>query len=169
MSLHRIPRGKNKRLNKTKSDDGDQMARTLKYGKGRGSIEIDGAQRDLILGTIRAADPSIVKVLEDQTEKLAKDSESRWIIRQPKYGESKGSKYQHRTGIRIVPPYTIEAFVENTAPYAWAIKVGETSQNTSIRQGKRLAAVTLWNPARKSAQKVVEAIAKETVKRMKRI
>jgi len=145
------------------------MARTLKYGKGRGSIEIDGAQRDLILGTIRAADPSIVKVLEDQTEKLAKDSESRWIIRQPKYGESKGSKYQHRTGIRIVPPYTIEAFVENTAPYAWAIKVGETSQNTSIRQGKRLAAVTLWNPARKSAQKVVEAIAKETVKRMKRI
>jgi len=145
------------------------MARTLKYGKGRGSIEIDGAQRDLILGTIRAADPSIVKVLEDQTEKLAKDSESRWIIRQPKYGESKGSKYQHRTGIRIVPPYTIEAFVENTAPYAWAIKVGETSQNTSIRQGKRLAAVTLWNPARKSAQKVVEAIAKETVKRMKKI
>jgi len=168
MSLHRIPRGKNKRLNKTKSNDGDQMARTLKYGKGRGSIEIDGAQRDLILGTIRAADPSIVKVLEQTTEKLAKDSEDRWIIRQPKYGESKGSKYQHRTGIRIVPPYTIEAFVENTAPYAWAIKVGPTS-DTSIRDGKRLAAVTLWDPARKSAQKVVEAIAKETVKRMKKI
>jgi len=32
-----------------------------------------------------------------------------------------------------------------------------------------LAAVTLWDPARKSAQKVVEAIAKETVKRMKKI
>ena len=144
------------------------MSKVLRYGKGRGSIEIDGSQRELILGTIRAADPSIVKVLEQTTEQLAKDSEERWLVRQPKYGASKGSKGQHKTGLRIIPPYTVEAFVENTAEYAWAIKVGPDS-STNIRQGRRLAGVVLWDPARRGAQKVVEAIAKETVKRLRKI
>ena len=144
------------------------MSKVLRYGKGRGSIEIDGSQRELILGTIRAADPSIVKVLEQTTEQLAKDSEERWLVRQPKYGASKGSKGQHKTGLRIIPPYTVEAFVENTAEYAWAIKVGPDS-TTNIRQGWRLAGVVLWDPARRGAQKVGEAIAKETVKRLRKI
>lgn len=144
------------------------MGKMLKYGKGRGSIEIEGTQRDLILGTIRAADPSVVKVLEETTEQLAKKSQDRWLIRQPKYGRSQDSKGQHKTGLRIIPPYTIEAFVENTAEYAWAIKVGPDS-TTNIRQGRRLAAVVLWDPARRGAQKVVEAIANETVKRLRKI
>lgn len=145
------------------------MSRVLRYGKGRGSIEIEGTQRDLILGTLRAADPSIVKVLEEATEQLAKKSEERWLVRAPINGRSENSKGKHKTGIRILPPYTIEAFVENTAQYAWAIKVGETSQNTNIRQGRRLADVVLWSPARRGAQKVVEAIANETVKRLRKI
>ena len=144
------------------------MGKVLRYGKGRGTIEIEGTQRELILGTIRAADPSIVKVLEDTTEQLAKKSQDRWLVRQPKYGRSQDSKGQHKTGLRIIPPYTIEAFVENTANYAWAIKVGPDS-TTNIRQGRRLAAVVLWDPARRGVQKVVEAIAKETVKRLRKI
>mgnify|MGYP003123890616 CR=1 FL=1 len=144
------------------------MSKVLRYGKGRGTIEIEGTQRELILGTIRAADPSIVKVLEDTTEQLAKKSQDRWLVRQPKYGRSQDSKGQHKTGLRIIPPYTIEAFVENTANYAWAIKVGPDS-TTNIRQGRRLAAVVLWDPARRGVQKVVEAIAKETVKRLRKI
>ena len=144
------------------------MSKMLRYGKGRGTIEIEGSQRDLILGTIRAADPSIIKVLEQTTEELAKKSESGWLVRQKKYGQSQNSKGQHKTGLRIIPPYTIEAFVENTAEYAWAIKVGPTS-NTNIRQGRRLADVVLWSPARRGVQKVVEAIANETVKRLRKI
>tara|TARA_R100001443_G_scaffold52991_2_gene64728 strand:+ start:1428 stop:1907 length:480 start_codon:yes stop_codon:yes gene_type:complete len=156
-----------KRINRqkwTKSISGDvQMARVLRYGKGRGSITMDSTQRDLIMDTIKAAEPSIVKVLESETERLAKDSEEKWLVREKK---SKGSKFKHQTGIRIIPPYTIEAFVENTAPYAWAIKVGRES-STNIREGRRLADVVLWTPARKNAQKVVERIASETVKRIK--
>lgn len=144
------------------------MSKVLRYGKGRGTIEIDGDLKDTILGTIRAADPAIVKVLEATTEKLAKKSEDGWLVRQKKYGKSQDSKGQHKTGIRILPPYTIEAFVENRAPYAWAIKVGPTS-NTNIRQGRRLADAVLWSPARRGAQKVVEEIAKETIKKVKKI
>jgi hypothetical protein len=168
MSHHRTPKEKNKRLNEPKSNGGEKMAKVLRYGKGRGTIEIDGAQRDLILGTIRAADPSIVKVLEQTTEELEKKSEDGWLVRQKKYGKSKGSKGQHQTGIRIIPPYTIEAFVENTAEYAWAIKVGPTS-DTNLRAGRRLADAVLWSPARRGAQKVVEAIARETVKRLRKL
>ena len=144
------------------------MTRRLKYGKGRGSIEIDSVQRDLILETIRAADSSIVKVLEDTVEELAKNSQERWLVRQPKYGKSKDSKNQHSTGIRIIPPYTIEAFVENNSPYAWAIKAGPTSR-TNIPAGKRLAAVVLWNPARRGVDKVIERIANETIKKLKKV
>ena len=120
---------------------------TIRYGKGKGSIEIKGKDRDMFLDIIRSAEPIVVKVLEDTTRKLAQNSENQWLVRQKKYGESKGSKFMHKTGIRIIPPYTIEAFVQNTAPYAYAIKVGRES-NTNIRQGKRLADVVLWHPAR---------------------
>ena len=139
---------------------------TLRYGKGKGSIEITGADRQMYLDIIRAADPIVVKVLEDTTKKLAQDSEKQWLVRQAKYGESKGSKFMHKTGIRIRPPYTVEAFVENTAPYAWAIKVGRDS-STNIRQGKRLADVVLWSPAKKSVQTVLQQIADATVKRIR--
>lgn len=139
------------------------MPKTLRYGKGRGSVEITGSARDMYLDIIRQADPIVVSVLEDATEKLAQDSEKQWLVRQPKYGKSKGSKYAHRTGIRIRPPYTIEAFVENTAPYAWAIKVGRES-STNLREGRRLADVVLWSPAKKSVDKVLKRIAEQTVK-----
>lgn len=143
------------------------MARKLRYGKGKSSIEIDGLQRDIILQSLRAADPAIVKVLEDETERLAKESEEGWLVRQKKYGRSRGSKFKHETGLRIIPPYTIEAFVGNTAEYAWAIKVGRQS-DTNLREGKRLADAVLWTPARKNAQNVVKKIANETIKRIKR-
>jgi len=140
----------------------------LKYGKGRGSIEIDGIQMDLILKTIRQAEPTIISILEQETEKLAKDSEDKWLVRQKKYGESKGSKYKHSTGLRIIPPYTIQAFVENTAEYAWAIKIGRES-STNLREGQRLADKVLWTPARKRVDKILQEIAIQTVKNLRKI
>jgi len=144
------------------------MAKVLKYGKGRGSIEIDGLQRDLILETLKKAEPIILSVLEDETEKLAKSSEDNWLVRQSKYGQSKGSKFAHRTGIRILPPYTIEAFVENTAEYAWAIKIGAESE-TNLRRGQRLADKVLWSPAKQQADKILQRIAMETIKNLRRL
>lgn len=140
----------------------------LKYGKGRGSIEIDGVQKDLILKTIRQAEPTIISILEKETEKLAKDSEDKWLVRQKKYGKSEGSKYKHSTGLRIIPPYTIQAFVENTAEYAWAIKIGRES-STNLREGQRLADKVLWTPARKRVDKILQEIAVQTVKNLRKI
>ena len=144
------------------------MAKTLKYGKGKSSIEIEGTQRELIMTLIKQAEPILIDVLEDTVENLSKQSEQAWLVRQPKYGKSKGSKFQHSTGLRIIPPYTIEAFVRNNAEYAWAIKVGRQSE-TNIRQGKRLADVVLWQPAKAEAQKVVQKVALEVVKKLRAV
>lgn len=141
-------------------------SKVVRYGKGAGSVEITGTDRDMYLQIIREADPIIVKVLEDATEKLAADSEKKWLVRQEKYGKSKGSKYMHQTGIRIRPPYTIEAFVENTAEYAWAIKVGATS-TTNLREGRRLADAVLWSPARRSVDTIMSRIAELTIKKIR--
>jgi hypothetical protein len=141
---------------------------TLRYGKGKGSVEITGADRQMYLDIIRAADPIVVKVLEDTTRKLAQDSEKQWLVRQAKYGESQGSKFMHKTGIRIRPPYTIEAFVENTADYAWAIKIGRES-TSNLREGRRLADAVLWSPARRGVDTVLKKIADATVKSIRGI
>lgn len=141
-------------------------SKVVRYGKGRGSVEITGTDRDMFLQIVRQADPIIVKVLEDTTEKLAENSEKQWLVRQKKFGRSRGSKFMHQTGIRIRPPYTIEAFVENTAEYAWAIKIGRTS-DTNLREGRRLADAVLWSPARRSVDTVLKRIADLTIKRIR--
>jgi len=141
-------------------------SKVVRYGKGRGSVEITGTDRDMFLQIVREADPIIVKVLEDTTQKLAENSEKQWLVRQKKFGKSKGSKFMHQTGIRIRPPYTIEAFVENTADYAWAIKIGRTS-DSNLREGRRLADAVLWSPARRSVNTVLKRIADLTVKRIR--
>ena len=89
---------------------------TLRYGKGKGSVEITGSDRQMYLDIIRAADPIVVKVLEDTTKKLAQDSEKQWLVRQAKYGESKGSRFMHRTGLRIIPPHTTEPHLLDVYP-----------------------------------------------------
>ena len=138
----------------------------LRYGKGIGSFEFDKEMSDVITKSLES-ESQIVRVLKKEVEALAKSSESQWLIRQPKYGRSKGSKQKHRVGMRIIPPYTIEAFVENYAEYAWAIKVGRESES-NIRQGKRLAAEVLWNPAKKGAEKVAKQTADQMIKKIKR-
>lgn len=140
----------------------------LKYGKGKSSIEIEGTQRRLIMETLRSAEPIIMLILESEVEHLKEQSEKRWLVRQPKFGKSENSKGKHQTGVRVIPPTSIEAFVENTAEYAWAIRVGQDSK-TSIPKGRKIADELLWKPARKNAERIVLEIAKRTVRQLKKV
>lgn len=140
----------------------------IKYGHGRGSMEIDGLQREIFLETIRSAEPIISLILQETVKEIADNAEKNWLVRQKKYGRSEDSRGQIQTGFRIIPPNTIEAFVENTAEYAWAIKVGAESQ-TNIPEGRRLADVLLWQPAKKQANNVVWEIARKTVRELRKV
>lgn len=138
----------------------------LRYSTGIGEVKIDPAMSKIIKASLDSVS-EIAKTLEKEVRDLKGQSESQWLIRQPKYGESKGSKFQHRFGLRIIPPYTIEAFVENTAPYAWAIKVGKTSK-TSLKKGSRLADKVLWGPAKKRANKLAKESIEQMIKKIQR-
>mgnify|MGYP003679379174 FL=1 len=138
----------------------------FRYSTGRGEVKIDPEMSKIIKASLDSVS-EIAKTLEKEVRDLKEHSESQWLIRQPKFGESKGSKFKHRFGLRIIPPYTIEAFVENTAPYAWAIKVGKTSR-TSLRQGQRLADKVLWGPAKKRANKLAKKSLEEMIKKIQR-
>ena len=142
--------------------------KTVKYGKGKSAIEFSGTQRRLIMENLKKAEPIIMLILETEIEDLKENSERNWLVRQEKYGKSQGSKDKHRTGIRVIPPSTIEAFVTNTAEYAWAIRVGRESK-TSVPKGRKLADELLWKPAKKNADRIVLEIAKQTVRQLKKV
>ncbi len=80
------------------------------------------------------------------------------ILNPPKFKiKSKGSKEKLYTGF-VFSQGTLEAVVGNTAPYAWAIKVGvDTDLPYSL--GTRVSNELLWKPAKKKADSVAEAMA----------
>ena len=63
----------------------------------------------------------------------------------------------------VTPDFRITAGVGNSAPYAFAIKVGEKSK-TKVPVGKSLAIEVLWKPAQKRLDKLVDIVANEIVK-----
>ena len=79
-------------------------------------------------------------------------------LRPPEFQiKSKGSKEKLYTGF-VFSQGTLEAVVGNTAPYAWAIKVGvDTELPYSL--GTRVSNELLWKPAKKKADSVAEELA----------
>lgn len=79
-------------------------------------------------------------------------------LRPPEFTiKSKGSKEKLYTAF-IFSGDSIEATVGNTAPYAWAIKVGvDTDLPYSL--GTRVSNELLWKPAKKKADSVAEELA----------
>ena len=79
-------------------------------------------------------------------------------LRPPEFQiKSKGSKEKLYTGF-VFSQGSLESVVGNTAPYAWAIKVGvDTDLPYSL--GTRVSNELLWKPAKKKADAVAEAMA----------
>ena len=50
----------------------------LRYGKGRGSIEIIGPQKDIALAIIKQAEPEIMRVLEQELKTRENFAKKRW-------------------------------------------------------------------------------------------
>ena len=171
MRIQKKPKGRPKKhgiMNSSVDKEGTAMTRRLRYGKGKSALEFDGTQRALMLETLNSAEPILMAILRAETERMKKEAEQAWPVRMSKYGESKGSKDRFTTGFRILPPSTVQAFVENSAPYAWAIRSGRGSK-TPVTEGRRVAEELLWKPAKKNVKRITVEIAKRTVRRLKRV
>ena len=153
------------------------MARRIRYGKGKASIEITGPQRELFEQALREVAGETMKVLEAEIDTRVKEAKENWIVR---YGKpitnksgrtfirkqkSKRSVDKFTNGIRIVHGgKAIEGFFRNDAPYAYAIKPASYSKRengsaSTVAEGKNLANETMWKPAKKNVDKLVKKLA----------
>lgn len=81
--------------------------------------------------------------------------------------KSKGSKDKTYVELAITPNFELIGIIGNTAEYAWAIRVGEDTQNTGLQKGKRLANELLYKPVRKKTNKLASQLADEIGKKIK--
>ena len=101
-------------------------------------------------------------------EKIKSNAENEWLVRQPnKKGQptTKGSKNKIYIGKKINKDAEIVFFLGNSAPYAWAIKVGVES-DTNLPRGRRIANELLVKPTKKATTIMLEAIAKDLSKKV---
>ena len=143
--------------------------KTIRYGKGKGSVEIPAEYYEIFYQAVRSANAAMVEEFEQATEKLASDAQRDWPVRQRRYGRSKDSKHKFTTGLRIIPPDTVEAFTANTAQYAWAIYAGEDGKSkTTVPPADRVADVLLWSPAKHASQALADRIGNELIQQVKK-
>lgn len=153
------------------------MARRIRYGKGKASIEITGPQRELFEQALKEVAGETMKVLEDEIDTRMAEAKKNWIVRgnrpiQKSNGtwytikqESKRSVDKFTNGIRIVDGgKAIEGFFRNDSPYAYAIKPASYSKRengspSTVAEGKSLADETMWKPAKKNVNKLVKKLA----------
>jgi len=162
------------------------MARRIRYGKGKSSIEITGPQRELFEQALREVAGSTMKVLEDEIDERVEFAKKNWIVRgnrpiQKSNGtwytikqQSERSVDKFTDGIRIIQGgKAIEGFFRNDAPYAYAIKSASYSKRdngsaSTVAEGKRVADETMWKPAKKNVNKLVKKLADAYVKDQKK-
>ena len=133
------------------------------YKDTHSQISIDGD--DVYLRALRAANPAIINALEHEIKRIEEEAQKHWPVRQKRYGKSQNSKDQFETSIKIIPPNKVRAAVENKAPYAWAIVAGPDTTG-GVKEKRRVANELMWKPAKKGIRKVLEDIAKNTVKKV---
>jgi hypothetical protein len=166
--------------------DGAVVARRIRYGKGKGSIEIDGIQRELFEKALRDVAPMTVFILEGEMDERVEYAKKNWIVRGDRPVERNGririekqqserSVDKFSTGFRIVQGgKAVEAFFGNDAQYAWAIEAADYSKRddgspSTIPTGGRVAEVTMWKPARAGLPKLIEKLADAYVKEQKKV
>ena len=135
------------------------------------------------MNLIRKCLPDGVKVFEENLRHIEKYARDNWLVRQPvkpvrdEYGVIKISKKTGKPRIRKQPPSKrsidkfrmnariiqsgeIEVFLENYAPYAFAIKGGIDSRGRNQKKvpvilGQRIARTLLYSPQSKQSRKVI--------------
>ena len=126
--------------------------------------------------------PSAKKVINDTLEEIQKEAQANWPKRQPTIRKNKEGRIVYRKdnsrnswskfvkGFRVTADGSIEGYLENTAPYSWAIKFGAESVNNKGQHiifplGKRVGNELMVKPMRKQSKKVIDALADDLIKK----
>ena len=153
-----------------------------KYTSGNAEIHID---QDLgfLSKFISTVLPSASKIMEEESERIEKEAQREWpkrkpIVRTDANGKivffketSKESWRLFKRGITVDANGNLVVYMKNTAPYSYVIRFGEDSKNAQGKEiiqpsGKNVSQELLIKPHRKSANKVVKALANDLAKRL---
>ena len=113
------------------------------------TLQIKNDLDDSIFKIIDKLIPNFNRTLQNEMEIIMENARKNWLVRDK---GSKGSKDKFKVGVKLQGLKVI-GFVENLAPYAYAIRVGKKSQ-TNIRKGKRISVELLQKPLQKSSDKL---------------
>jgi hypothetical protein len=159
----------------------------IRYGKGKGSIEITGTQRDLIESALKETAPLTMFILESEIDSRIDYAKKHWIVRGDRTvespdgrvrtikQESKRSIDKFEKGIRLLRGgKQIEAFFSNTAPYAYSMRAADYSKRedgtpSTVPKGKLVAKRTMWLPSIQSVDKVIKKLADAYIKEQKKV
>tara|TARA_B100000902_G_scaffold399923_1_gene473672 strand:+ start:7539 stop:8033 length:495 start_codon:yes stop_codon:yes gene_type:complete len=163
------------------------MSKRLRYGKGKGSIEITGTMKKMLEDAIRDVAPLTLHIIETELDDRIDFAKKNWNVR---YGQpvtkasgetyiqketSKRSIDKFQSGIRIIQGgKAIEGFFRNMAPYAYNIKAADYSKRengspSTVATGKLVADVTMWEPAKANVDKIVKKLADAYIMEQKKV
>lgn len=134
----------------------------VKYNvkSGGASAQVSGAALDMFTQLLDKVAPNLKREMEEFALDLEKHARKNWLVREK---DSQRSIDKFYTVFYVTPDLTITTGVGNSAPYAFAIKVGKES-NSNFAVGKNLAVEAVFKPAEKRIEELVDRIGDEILR-----
>lgn len=156
------------------------MAKSWKSGSAEVSINNDSKMLMKMVNTVL---PSASKIMQEELSRIEREAQTEWPRRQPMIRKdeqgntvfikqtSKGSWRLWEQGVKVRADGTLNVYLRNTAPYSFYIKFGIDSKNSKGEDivqptGKNVSQTLLIAPHRKTANKVVKALADDAARRL---
>ena len=156
------------------------MGKSWKSGSAEVSINNDAK---MLLKMVNTVLPSASKIMQEELSRIEREAQTEWPRRQPMIRKdeqgntvfikqtSKGSWRLWEQGVKVRADGTLNVYLRNTAPYSFYIKFGIDSKNSKGEDivqptGKNVSQTLLIAPHRKTANKVVKALADDAARRL---
>jgi len=156
------------------------MGKSWKSGSAEVSINNDAK---MLLKMVNTVLPSASKIMQEELSRIEREAQTEWPRRQPMIRKdeqgntvfikqtSKGSWRLWEQGVKVRADGTLDVYLRNTAPYSFYIKFGIDSKNSKGEDivqptGKNVSQTLLIAPHRKTANKVVKALADDAARRL---
>jgi|SRR5210317_1949014 len=153
------------------------------YTRGNATVTIQQDMQDMFMGFIHTVAPNAGKIMEEELQRIEKQAVRDWPKRKPQIRTdaegnvvffrktSKESWKKFERGMKVDVNGNFVVFLKNTAPYSYVIKYGVDSENYQSQdivqpQGRRVATETMVKPHRKTANRVIKALADDLMKRV---
>lgn len=137
----------------------------IKFGTGNVTIELKDDVADAIENLVNKLLPETRKKIEKELDEIKQNAIQKWPVRAEDSQDSRSRMYSE---IVVTSQLQLVGNVGNTAPYAWAILVGEDPQKTGLSTGQRVSNRLLFRPVKKRSDVMAEVIADETVELFKK-